>query len=207
MDQTGPGGRTRKQQLREEVLASRARRTVQQRLADDRERTAQVLRALADVEPSVVAVYLSTPPHTSRPEPGTIELATALWTLGHRVLAPVLSRTDAGPRRDPDWAWFTGPADLRPGLWGIPEPTSGPQGAAALGQADLVLCSGLAGTRDGRRLGVGGGWFDRALTHRSPGCQAWLLLNDDELLDELPTEPHDVRVDAIVLPQQILHCR
>lgn len=195
-----------KQAVRARVIERRQRRPASQRLSDDRERTALVLRLLLEVEPSTIALYVSLPPHASRPEPGTLELATALWTLGHRILAPVLSATEQGPRHDPDWAWFTGPGNLRPGLWGIPEPTGEALGAEALGQADLVLCSGLAGTRDGRRLGVGGGWFDRALAHRRPGTPAWLLLNDDELLDELPTEPHDQRVDALVLPTGFLAC-
>ncbi|GAA1395423.1 5-formyltetrahydrofolate cyclo-ligase [Luteococcus peritonei] len=206
MTPTGPDGRTSKQDFRSQVLAARQQRPAHQRLADDRARTGLVLRLLAEVEPSTIAIYLSTQPHAKRPEPGTIELATALWTLGHRVLAPVLSPTDEGPRHAPDWAWFTGPADLRPGLWGIPEPTGPALGAEALGQADLVLCSGLGGTREGGRLGVGGGWFDRALAHRRPGCPAWLLLNEDELVDELPLEPHDVRVDGIVLPSGFVPC-
>ena len=133
-------------------------------------------------------------------------MATALWTLGHQILAPVLSPTPSGPRHDPDWAWFTGPADLRPGLWGIPEPTGPALGAEAIVQADLVLASALGATRDGRRLGVGGGWFDRALPLRRPGTPVWVLLDDDEVLDDLPSEPHDEAVDALVLPSGVVYC-
>ncbi|WP_420174250.1 5-formyltetrahydrofolate cyclo-ligase [Luteococcus sp. OSA5] len=196
-----------KQELRARIVAARQARPAHERLADDRARTGIVLQALRGVEPSVVSVYLSVPPHAARPEPGTLEIATALWTLGHRVLVPVLSPTDDGPRREPDWAWFEGPARLRPGLWGIPEPTGPALGAQALQQAELILCSGLAGTLDGRRLGVGGGWYDRALQHRSPEAAVWMLLNSDEVLDELPTEPHDQRVDALLLPEALQPCR
>lgn len=181
-------------------------RPVSARLADDRARTALVLAALRDVEPTTISCYLSVPPHASTPEPGTIELVTALWTLGHRLLVPVLSPTTAGPRHDPAWAVFEGPAKLRPGLWGIPEPTGEALGGDALAEASLVLCSGLAGTRDGRRLGVGGGWYDRALAHRRPGAEVWMLLNGDEVLEDLPTEPHDRRVDALLLPDELLRC-
>ncbi|MGO4957382.1 5-formyltetrahydrofolate cyclo-ligase [Luteococcus sp. Sow4_B9] len=195
-----------KQELRSQLVAARQTRPVAQRLDDDRARTAIVLKALRDVEPATISVYLSVPPHAPRPEPGTLELATALWTLGHRVLVPVLSPTSESPRRDPDWAWFEGPAALRPGLWGIPEPTGAALGAEALAEAELVLCSGLAGTRDGRRLGVGGGWYDRALAHRGADVPVWMLLNPDEVLDDLPTEPHDQRVDALLLPDALHPC-
>lgn len=195
-----------KAELRRRLVAARAERPVTARLADDRARTGHVLAALRDVEPSVVAIYLSTSPHSARPEPGTVELATALWTLGHRILCPVLSPTPDGPRHDPSWAWFEGPRKLVPGLWGIPEPTAEPRGADALAQADLVICSCLAATRRGVRLGVGGGWYDRALQHRREGVETWALLADDEVLDALPREPHDVLVDRLVTPSGILAC-
>lgn len=204
--QTADDARARKAALRQQVIAARQARPVSERLEADRARSGLVLAALRDVEPSTVALYLSVPPHASRPEPGTIEIATALWTLGHRVLVPVLSPTPEGPRHDPCWAWFTGPADLRPGLWGIPEPNGEPLGTEALGEADLVLASALAASRDGCRLGVGGGWFDRALAHCRPGTPVWVLLHDDEVFDEVPTEPHDRRVDALLLPSGLVQC-
>ncbi|SJN27819.1 5-formyltetrahydrofolate cyclo-ligase [Luteococcus japonicus] len=195
-----------KQDVRREVVARRQARPASQRLDDDRARSGLLLAALRDVEPATISCYLSVPPHSSRPEPGTLEIVTALWTMGHRVLVPVLSPTPEGPRHEPTWAFFEGPSELRPGLWGIPEPTGTPLGAEALAEADLVLCSGLAGTHDGRRLGVGGGWYDRALAHCREDAEVWMLLNDDELLESLPTEAHDRRVDRILLPGQLLTC-
>ncbi|GAB2476241.1 5-formyltetrahydrofolate cyclo-ligase [Luteococcus sediminum] len=195
-----------KQQRRQQVIERRQARPASERLDDDRARTGLVLAALRGVEPSTISIYLSVPPHATRPEPGTIELATALWTLGHKVMCPVLSPTPDGPRHDPAWAWFDGPANLRPGLWGIPEPTGQAHGNELLAQAELVICSGLSGTRDGRRLGVGGGWYDRALSAVDERAQVWMLLNEDELADDLPTEPHDRRVDMVVLPSGLVRC-
>lgn len=195
-----------KQQRRQQVIERRQARPASERLDDDRARTGLVLAALRGVEPSTISIYLSVPPHATRPEPGTIELATALWTLGHKVMCPVLSPTPDGPRHDPAWAWFNGPANLRPGLWGIPEPTGQAHGNELLAQAELVICSGLSGTRDGRRLGVGGGWYDRALSGVDERAQVWMLLNEDELADDLPTEPHDRRVDMVVLPSGLVRC-
>jgi hypothetical protein len=45
---------------------------------------------------------------------------------------------------------------------------------------------------------MGGGWYDRALRHRRPGTPVWALANADEVLPALPSEPHDLPVDAVV---------
>ena len=57
---------------------------------------------------------------------------------------------------------------------------------------------GLAGTAAGDRLGTGGGWYDRALPHRRDGVTVVALARAPELLDSVPTLPHDVHVDAVV---------
>ncbi len=143
----------------------------------------------------VVAAYASRPD-----EPGTAELLEALRTAGVRVLLPVLTR-------DPDWAWYAGPSELAPGPFGIPQPTSPALGAGALTEAEWIWLPGLAGTPDGRRLGTGGGWYDRALLHAAKGAQRGLLLYDDEILPEVPTDPWDQPVHHLVTEQRHLRCR
>ena len=60
---------------------------------------------------------------------------------------------------------------------------------------------GLAVDRSGRRLGQGGGSYDRALVHVRPDVDIVTLLWDDELLDtDVPAEPHDRRVTAVLTP-------
>lgn len=192
-----------KAQLRAERLA--ARRAVPTMIWQewDEQRDARVLEQLTDV--GTIATYLSMPAGGSRPEPGTLAVTEALWRRGHLVLAPVLSPTADGVRHDPDWARYEGPDRLRDGLWGIPEPTGPALGAAALAQADVVLCSAMAVTLDGRRLGVGGGWFDRALAFTRPDTLLIALVTDDDVVDALPTEPHDRTIDVIVTPTRTLH--
>lgn len=201
-----------KRRLRRERVASRAARSLDQRLADDERRDLRVLELLRGLgvlpastqEPPVVACYLSVDPSSERPEPGTLTLVESLHRQGVRVLVPKLSPTPTGPRHDPDWAWYAGADDLVPGLWGIPEPAGEGVGGAALAAAGVVLCSALAVTRDGRRLGVGGGWYDRALTARPPGSRLVALVDDEDVLDDLPTEPHDQLVDAVVTPRRTI---
>jgi 5-formyltetrahydrofolate cyclo-ligase len=58
----------------------------------------------------------------------------------------------------------------------------------------------VAISRDGVRLGRGGGYYDTSLVHARPDAVLVALAFDDELVDELPDEPHDRRVTAVVTP-------
>jgi 5-formyltetrahydrofolate cyclo-ligase len=193
-------GHPTKDAIRAAVRASRAARTPNEQLADDRARTELLLAALDGWTPTVVAAYAS-----AGTEPGTGELLEALAARGATVLLPLLTPTAEGPRRTPDWAVYEGRAGLRCGLWGIPEPTSEPLGVAAIEQAELVIVPGIAGTLAGDRLGTGGGWYDRALAGTT--SERWLLLNDDELYESLPLDPWDLPASAIVTPTRVVRCR
>lgn len=63
---------------------------------------------------------------------------------------------------------------------------------------DVVLVPGLAFTPDGRRLGRGGGHFDRFLPRLRPDCLTIGVCFVEQLRDDLPTEPHDIAVDLVV---------
>ncbi len=76
-------------------------------------------------------------------------------------------------------------------------------GPEAVAEADVVLVPALAVDRRGVRLGRGGGSYDRALA-RARGLVV-AVLHDGELYEQdLPEEPHDVRVDAVLLPDGLL---
>ena len=54
------------------------------------------------------------------------------------------------------------------------------------------------GRLEARRLGQGGGWYDRALPHRRPDTPVVALVRAAEVRDSLPTLPHDVSIDGAV---------
>ncbi|MDP9461630.1 MAG: 5-formyltetrahydrofolate cyclo-ligase, partial [Actinomycetota bacterium] len=86
------------------------------------------------------------------------------------------------------------------GRFGLLEPLGPRLGPTAIGTADVIVVPALAVARDGVRLGRGGGYYDRALRHSRPDAVVVALVHDDELVDELPAEPHDHRVNAVVTP-------
>jgi 5-formyltetrahydrofolate cyclo-ligase len=128
-------------------------------------------------------------------EPETRGLVFGLWKRGTYVVLPVL-REDG----DLDWASFEGPESMVPGPRGLLEPGESRRGVAAVARADAVLVPALAVDRAGNRLGRGGGSFDRALARVGPLVPLIALLYDDELVDHLPAEAHDVPVRAVVRP-------
>lgn len=186
-----------KRALRDTIRARRTALTPADWVALDAARTAAAL-ALLDRRgtPDCVALYCS-----RAGEPGTGVLIDELLRRGTRLLVPVLSHAGPDgpvPMTDPDWAELDSSDQLRPGRFGVPEPDAPALGTAALGSADLVICSALACTPTGLRLGMGGGWYDRALVHRRPEAPLWALVNHDEVLQDLPHDNHDQRVDLVV---------
>jgi 5-formyltetrahydrofolate cyclo-ligase len=135
-------------------------------------------------------------------EPGGASLP-ALLAEHCTLLLPILR-----PDGDLDWAPYDG--QLRRSARGLFEPAGGALGTSAILQASLILVPALAVSSSGMRLGRGGGSYDRVLTrvrsYAAPGAVPpaspliVALLHDGELLDEVPHEPHDRPVDAVITP-------
>ncbi len=174
---------SRKRELRRALLA--ARRAVP---APVREVEARALAAVVLPVSGTVCAY-----HPVGAEPGSGTLLDGLLTRGHRVLLPVVAAD--GPL---DWAVYTGA--LRSGPFGLLEPDGALLGPGAIVGAALVLVPALAVDGTGVRLGRGGGHYDRSLPLAGDGVPLVAVVRDDELVDELPAEPHDVRMTGVLTP-------
>lgn len=95
-------------------------------------------------------------------------------------------------------AWKPGEPLVR-GAFGIEEPLGDEV------EPDLVLVPLLGFTRRGERLGYGAGHYDRYLAAH-PGVRAVGVAFAAQELTSLPTEPHDVFLEAIATERGIITC-
>ncbi len=91
-----------------------------------------------------------------------------------------------------------GETDLVDGPFGIRQPNPD----ALVIRPDTLFVPLIGFTQSLERLGQGGGHYDRWLA-QNPGTMAIGLAWDAQLCDALPTEPHDVPLDAVVTPTRI----
>lgn len=82
----------------------------------------------------------------------------------------------------------------------LPEDEPAPDPAAI----DVVIVPGTAFTVSGDRLGQGGGWYDRFLTRVRGECLTVGVAFAPQLVDSLPVEAHDLRVDVVVTDEAVV---
>lgn len=195
----GRGGVTDKAAWRRALLD--ARRSV----PDDARRAdaAALAAGLAGVVDGVddpICLYVPVGSEPGLAPDGARPVLDAAVALGRRVLLPVV--VGAGPHgeRPLDWAHYDGPDGLARASYGLLEPAGPRLGSSAVASAGLVVVPALAVDRRGVRLGRGAGHYDRTLPLVGPATRLVALVGDDELVDELPAEGHDVRMHAAWRP-------
>ena len=141
---------------------------------------------------AVIGLY-----HAGAWEAPSAAYAKHFFDAGHTIALPHFpSRHEAMTFRlhkDPH-----GESDLEVGPYGMLQPTND----ADLIVPDVLFIPLLGFTARGDRLGQGGGHYDRWLAEH-PGRITVGLAWDAQLCDELPVEPHDMMLDAVVTPTRI----
>ena len=140
-----------------------------------------------------VAAYLSTPD-----EPNTRDFLHWACGRGIRVLLPI-SREDGLL----DWAPYDGSGEELD-LLGMPAPTSELLGPIAINSVDLIIVPAASVDRTGMRMGWGRGYFDKTLGSMENCPPVYAVIFDHELVDTVPSERHDQRVDGVVTPSGIV---
>lgn len=132
-------------------------------------------------------------------EPGSLELIDSLLRRDVRVLLPVARLDGAGAPLPLLWGEYR-PGGLVEAGFGLLEPAEPWLPASAVAAAAVILVPALAVDRIGVRLGRGVGFYDRSLVQANPAARLVAVVRDDELVDRLPTEPHDVRMTHALTP-------
>ena len=90
---------------------------------------------------------------------------------------------------------YSGPEDLQKGAFGIMEPCG--ELFTNYGQIDVAVIPGMAFDAEGHRLGRGRGYYDRFLS-RVPFIYKIGLCFGFQLVEEVPTDENDIRMDLII---------
>jgi 5-formyltetrahydrofolate cyclo-ligase len=135
--------------------------------------------------------------------------------VSHRLEPDILplAKTEVGQRKvwalprcqGDDLVWHRWePGDpLMPGSYGVQEPRHDAP-IIAPSAADLLLLPCVGGDRLGYRLGYGGGYYDRLFADLQPKAYTIGLCFDFAMLDTLPIDPWDRRLDGFCTETQLL---
>jgi len=183
-----------KREVRRRVLA---RRDAIDREVRDRAAARVTERVLALPEVAAATTVLAFSSFGS--ELPMLPLIGALVERGVRVGLPVITGTDIVAR-----AWRPGDPTVETSF-GALEPADGaPIEPSAI---DVTLTPAVAVDRTGRRVGYGGGFYDRFLPQtRSDAVRVAVVLPVQLVDEDLPAGAFDLRVDAIVTPNELIRC-
>lgn len=189
-----------KDAFRSRIRAARRARTAQERdrAADAiAEHAGHLLRSLSGDMPLLVASYLSLPT-----EPGTDPLIARAHADHDAVWVPRVEGEDLA------WVAYRPGTPVHTGAFGTREPQGPAVRPGDLVGMDVMFVPALAVDEMGRRLGQGGGYFDRMLAafprHVDGGPLIVAVLFDEEVLPEVPVEDHDCCVDVALTPSGLL---
>jgi 5-formyltetrahydrofolate cyclo-ligase len=174
-----------KRALRTRIAALRRSLSEAQRLVQAEEMAVRLIETSAWTTALRVALYADLPD-----EVPTRALQLAAEASGRPILWPRIN--------DGQLEFAICPVgSLAPAHFGIPTPPDSFP-ASPLAAGDLLITPAVAFDRSGQRLGRGGGFYDRALAALAGRAPSVAIGYDFQLVDEIPTEPHDVPVDTVV---------
>ncbi len=183
---------TDKEAIRRTMRERRRTMSVGEKMIADA-RIGSTLLSRVGASSGIVAVYLASPA-----EIDLTPFIRELLACGRTLVAPrwngvsydlaELKSLDAG--------------DLQTGPMNILEPRE----ANLIAPMDVAvwILPGLAFTRDGRRLGYGGGWYDRLLADAAADALTLGVAYGFQIVPDLPLEPHDVTLSAIVCDSETI---
>ncbi len=174
-----------KSALRKEMRGRRATMTDAQLCEQSRVIVAKLLSHPALLRSDIILLYDSLPD-----EVDTRELICQLKATGKRILLPVVMDDERMELIE-----YQDESSMREGAFHIKEPVGEPfTDYAAIG---VAIVPGMAFDRHGHRLGRGKGYYDRFLA-KIPYIYVIGVCYDFQLLDEIPVENHDRKVNEVI---------
>ena len=186
-----PNISSQRQQIRRQIRKRRQQLTASERMQAEHNITAQALRLIEQRQAQHIALYLSFDSEIS-----TRLLIERLWQQGKAVCLPVLHPFCDGHllflRYSPDTVMIKN-------RFAITEPLLDIRHIVPINELDIIFTPLVAFDKQGNRLGMGGGFYDRTLQNWQQ--QSFIpvgLAHRCQEVDELPVESWDIPLFAVL---------
>jgi 5-formyltetrahydrofolate cyclo-ligase len=184
-----------KQAIREEVLRKRDKIPQEVRSAKNSLIKEKIFSLPEFISSHTVLFYAS-----FRSEVETSKMIRESIGSGKRVLLPKVDREAKRLRLYE----IKDISELSSGYMGIPEPSLTDERMVSPEDVDLVVIPGLGYDYSGNRLGYGAGYYDRLLSETKKKLIVIAPAYEEQIVDMIPAEEHDMKVDIIVTDKRIL---
>ncbi len=186
-----------KAELRRLIQGRLVKMTEQQRDEKSRLACKNLIKTDEFKNASVVMLYLSLPHEVdttpailySWQQQKTVVVPKVSWQQRHMIPVEITS-LETGIASEA--------SRLRNPVTGVPTP---------LEDIDLVVTPGRAFDMNGNRLGRGGAYYDRFFSSKGINVIKCGLAFSDQVIDEVPTDPHDQRIDILVTDEGVFDFR
>jgi 5-formyltetrahydrofolate cyclo-ligase len=188
-----------KDTLRRQILADRKILPEAERQAKQQQIFLRLLSVPGVQTAQTILLYLD-----FRGEVETSEILAWGWQTGKTMAVPLTLKESR--RIIP--VQIRSHADIQPGSYGIrePKPEIAEKGTLPAPTIDIVIVPGVAFDRRGVRLGYGGGYYDRFLPMLRSDTVKIGLAFELQMVERVPVEEHDVRLNYVVTEQRIIDC-
>lgn len=141
---------------------------------------------------NTIGITISIPP-----EVPTVRIIEQAWSEGKSIAVPKCDPE----QKTMEFKKITSFNQLESVYYGLLEPIE-ETNKISIEELDFLVVPGLAFSKEGYRLGFGGGYYDRFLSHYRG--QTVALTYEIQLVDHLPIEVHDIAVGKLITPTKIL---
>lgn len=182
---------TNKSDLRDELRARRRQLDESDRLSLDASINHFLAKYIAEHRPATIAAFW---PFDG--EPNLLPTLAATDQLETQIALPVIRQSPSGPSLV--FAQWTSATVMEKNLYGIPEPCGSPE--ILLFNIDLLLLPLVGWDESGSRLGMGAGFYDRALAPLSQ-CEVPVrtgVAYQLQRVSKIPDEPWDIRLHMLL---------
>lgn len=96
--------------------------------------------------------------------------------------------------------------ELARGYMWILEPSVDEARLRKLSDIDLVIIPGAAYDIQGNRLGYGAAYYDKLLATPERKIPVIAPAYEEQIVEKIPAEPHDIKVDKIITDKRVIEC-